>query len=68
MLHLVNTSVTSSSQTLLPWTIMRITEAEHSISDFFRINVKPRISTYECELLGALIGHEKSSLYRQCGY
>ena len=62
MLHLVNTSVTSSSQTFLPWTILRITETEHSIAYFYQINVKPKISMYECELLGVQIGHEKSSL------
>ena len=61
-MFLVTISVASSSQTLLPWTILCISEAEHSVSGFFRINVRSRIGDIECELVSAQIGWEKTSL------
>ena len=61
-MHLVNTSVVSSSRTLLPWTIIQIKEEEHSVSDFFLMNLKPKISDYNCELMSAFIGQDKNSL------
>ena len=54
--------MTSSCQTLLPWTILQISEAEHTVADFFKCTVKPRIPGFDCELLSALIGQEKGSL------
>ena len=61
-MNLVNTSVISISRTLLPWTILQVLEVEHSISDFFDMTVRPRISDCNCELLTAYIGQDKSSL------
>ena len=62
MFHFVNTSVVSTNQTFLPWTILQVTETEHSISDFFTASVKPRITGFDCNLLSASIGQDKFSL------
>ena len=62
MFHFVNTSVVSTNQTFLPWTILQVTETEHSILDFFVTTVKPRISDFDGDLLSASIGQDKSSL------
>ena len=45
-MHLVNASVTllNRRKTLLPWTIMQVTETEHSMKDFFSNNVTSRLS------------------------
>ena len=53
VMHLVNTSIATSSQTLLPWTILCINEAEHSVADFLRSIVRLRIGDIECELVSA---------------
>ena len=59
-MNLVNASVTllSPSKTLLPWTIMQVTETEHSIKDFFSNNVTSRLSNnYNLET--AQVGRDK---------
>lgn len=63
-LHLVNASVASFGRTLLPWTILRVSEMEHSIADFYHVTIKPRISDAapHCQLLSAQIGQERNYL------
>ena len=63
-LQLVNASVASFGKTLFPWTIVRVSEVEHSVADFFYEDIKPRISDCapKCELLSAQVGQEKNSL------
>ena len=63
-LQLVNASVASFGKTLFPWTIVRVSEVEHSVADFFYEDIKPRISDSapKCELLLAQVGQEKNSL------
>ena len=63
-LQLVNASVASFGKTLFPWTIVRVSEVEHSVADFFYEDIKPRISDSapKCELLSAQVGQEKNSL------
>ncbi len=60
-INLVNASVTSSTEILLPWTILRVIDDEDSVSDFFNNIIKPRIE-HECELLSAHVGQCKNSL------
>ena len=66
MLHLVNTSVTSlCKKTLLPWTILRVEEQDHTVSDFFTRNVMPRLShgsRSHCAISSAHVGRDKASL------
>ena len=66
MLHLVNTSVTSlCKKTLLPWTILRVEEQDHTVSDFFTRNVMPRLSDgsrSHCAISSAHVGRDKASL------
>ena len=63
-LQLVNASVASFGKTLFPWTIVRVSDVEHSVADFFYEDIKPRISDSapKCELVSAQVGQEKNSL------
>lgn len=64
--HLVNTSVMSSgNKTLLPWSIVQLSDEAHTIIDFYRLTILPRISlssTSNLELVAALVGKERGVL------
>lgn len=58
--NFVNTSVTSEwNRALLPF---QVYEECHTIFNFFRASVKPRMDISNCELLSAQVGDEKDSL------
>ncbi len=60
---MINTSVfcEQSRRTVLPWTIMQLSEESHTFNDFFEI-IKPRLVSRNCKLVSAYIGPEKYSL------
>ena len=68
-LNLVNTSVMSTdNRTLLPWSILRVTEEANTISDFYRDTVNIRINEIDSRggeqyvLVSAYVGQERSLL------
>ena len=50
---------------MLPWTILRVEEQDHTVSDFFTRNVMPRLShgsRSHCAISSAHVGRDKASL------